>query len=60
LRLNDINALNLCAMANMHGGRLERADQLLSAASYRLPANTAIRENLALVRERLAKSEKTV
>jgi glycosyltransferase involved in cell wall biosynthesis len=60
LRSNDINALNLCAMANMHGGRLERADQLLSAASYRLPANTAIRENLALVRERLAKSEKTV
>jgi Flp pilus assembly protein TadD len=47
-------------MANMHGGRLERADQLLSAAAHRLPANTAIRENLALVRERLAKSEKTV
>jgi tetratricopeptide (TPR) repeat protein len=60
LRSNDINALNLCAMANMHGGRLERADQLLSAAARRLPDNPAIRENLALVRKRLEQSEKTV
>ena len=60
LRPTDINALNLCAMANMHGGRLDRADQLLSAAAHRLPANPAIQENLALVRKRLAQSEKTV
>ncbi len=59
LRPTDINALNLCAMANMHGGRLERADQLLNAAARRLPDNPAIRENLALVRKRLAQSEKT-
>lgn len=54
LRSGDINALNLCAMANMHAGNLERAEKLLNTAARRLPANPAIRENLALVRQRLA------
>jgi hypothetical protein len=52
LRPSDVNALNLCGMANMHAGHLDRAEKLLTAASRRLPANTAIRENLALVRRR--------
>lgn len=60
LRPADINALNLCAMANMHGGRLERAEQLLGIAARSLPGNPAIQENLAFVRKRLAKSEKNV
>jgi glycosyltransferase involved in cell wall biosynthesis len=54
LRPSDVNALNLCGMANMHAGHLERADKLLSSAAKRLPTNSAIRENLALVRKRRA------
>ena len=54
LRPSDVNALNLCGMANMHAGHLERSEKLLNAAARRLPKNSAIRENLELVRKRRA------
>jgi glycosyltransferase involved in cell wall biosynthesis len=53
---NDVNALNLCGMANLHNGNAERAEQLVTAALKRAPASAALRENLALIRERRAKA----
>jgi len=50
LRPNDINALNLCGMANFHSGKLERAELLLTQALRQLPQHAALQENLALVR----------
>ena len=47
---DDVNALNLCGMANLHSGNRERAEQLVSAALKRAPASVALRENLALIR----------
>ena len=47
---NDINALNLCGMANLHSGNVQRAEQLVSSALKRAPGSAALRENLALVR----------
>lgn len=51
----DVNALNLCGMANLHNGNVERAEQLVSAALQRAPTSAALRDNLALIRERRAK-----
>ncbi|MBA8882505.1 hypothetical protein FHW13_000320 [Dokdonella fugitiva] len=47
---NDINALNLCGMANYKTGRLERAEALFLNASRMLPSHAGIAENLAMVR----------
>lgn len=50
---NDVNAVNLCGMANFRAGNLERAERLLRAAVKRLPTHAGLRENLALIqRER--------
>ena len=57
LRPNDINALNLCGLANFRVGRLERAEAILTKAQKRLPRNASIRENLALVRARRTESD---
>ena len=48
----DINAMNLCGMANFHSGHLERAETLLALAVQRVPRNKALRENLDLIRAR--------
>jgi len=50
----DINALNLCGMANFHDGNLERAELLLAQALNKLPTHQALRENLALIRAKRA------
>jgi glycosyltransferase involved in cell wall biosynthesis len=52
LRPQDVNALNLCGMANFHAGKLERAEQLVALALQRAPANRALQKNLALIRAR--------
>jgi hypothetical protein len=49
---NDINALNLCGMANLHNGDVDRAEHLVAAALKRVPASVALRENLALIQQR--------
>lgn len=49
---NDLNALNLCAMANLHNQRYDRAEQLLLNADRLRPGVPAIAANLALVRGR--------
>ena len=54
LRPHDINALNLCGMANLHAGNIDRAEELLTIAVQRAPATPALQENLALVRARRA------
>ncbi len=46
----DLNALNLCAMANFHAGNRPRALALLEEADRRLPGHPFIRGNLDLVR----------
>jgi tetratricopeptide (TPR) repeat protein len=46
----DINAMNLCGMANFHNGNGERAELLLTQALQRLPQHRALQENLALIR----------
>jgi tetratricopeptide (TPR) repeat protein len=51
---SDVNALNLCGMANLHNGNVERAEQLVAAALKRAPKSVALRENLALIRARRA------
>ncbi|MBS0558320.1 MAG: glycosyltransferase [Proteobacteria bacterium] len=50
----DINALNLCGMANFHSGNLERAESLVGRALRQLPAHRALQQNLALIRARRA------
>lgn len=47
---NDINAMNLCGMANFHSGKRERAELLLTQALRQLPQHQALQENLALIR----------
>jgi tetratricopeptide (TPR) repeat protein len=51
---DDINAMNLCGMANFHGGNSERAELLLTQALRRLPQHRALQENLALIRAQRA------
>jgi tetratricopeptide (TPR) repeat protein len=50
----DINVLNLCGMANLHHGNVERAEALLTQALAQLPAHRGLQENLALIRARRA------
>jgi len=54
LNPGDVNALNLCGMANLHQGNLQRAEALLTQALQRLPSHRALQENLALIRARRA------
>lgn len=54
LRPHDVNALNLCGMANFHGGSPARAEELLTLAVKHAPESMALRENLALIRARRA------
>jgi hypothetical protein len=51
---DDINAMNLCGMANFHSGNGKRAELLLLQASQRLPQQRALQENLALIRSKRA------
>jgi glycosyltransferase involved in cell wall biosynthesis len=54
LRPRDVNALNLCGMANFHTGNIDRAEQLLTIALHRAPDNRLLQENLALIQARRA------
>ncbi|MEP6483184.1 MAG: glycosyltransferase [Rudaea sp.] len=56
LRPTDVNALNLCGMANLHAKRLDRAEALVTAAAARAPNNRLLQENLALIRAKRAKA----
>lgn len=49
-RGNDANVLNLCAMANLHGGDVARAEALITRALRRLPQHPMLRENLEKIR----------
>jgi tetratricopeptide (TPR) repeat protein len=49
---DDINALNLCGMANHHSGNAERAESLLLQAVHRMPQHLPLQENLALIRSK--------
>lgn len=52
----DINALNLCGMANMHVGNFSRAEALLLRALKVLPRHPGLEKNLHLIRERMGRS----
>ena len=52
LKPHDVNALNLCGMANFHAGKIERAEQLVALALQRAPGSRALQENLALIQSR--------
>ena len=54
LRPTDVNALNLCGMANFEAGVLDRAEELVARAVKRLPRQPALRDNLARIRARRA------
>ena len=54
LKPHDVNALNLCGMANFHAKKFERAEQLVALALQRAPNHRALQENLALIRARAA------
>ncbi|MDR3389250.1 MAG: glycosyltransferase [Rudaea sp.] len=54
LRGNDVNALNMCGMANFRSGNLDRAEDLMARAVRRLPKQQALRDNLALIRSQRA------
>ena len=54
LRPTDVNALNLCGMANLEAGALDRAEDLVARAVKRLPNKPALRDNLARIRARRA------
>jgi tetratricopeptide (TPR) repeat protein len=58
-RPDDINALNLCGMANFRSGNTDRAEILLSEASRRLPEHRGLRENLALVRSKRTPTDRS-
>lgn len=49
---DDLNALNLCAMANLHANRLDRAERLLNQANRLRPGLAPIMANLQLVQAR--------
>jgi glycosyltransferase involved in cell wall biosynthesis len=53
----DINALNLCGMANLRAGKLDRAELLLGMALQRLPGHAGLQRNLDLLRR--ARAENT-
>lgn len=54
LRPRDVNALNLCGMANYHRGHLQRAQALVARALQILPNHRALRENLELIDARIS------
>lgn len=54
LKPHDVNALNLCGMANFHAGKLERAEQLVALALKLAPGHRALQENLSLIQSRRA------
>jgi glycosyltransferase involved in cell wall biosynthesis len=54
LQPHDVNALNLCGMANFHAGNFDRAEQLVALALQRAPGSRLLQENLALIRSRRA------
>ncbi len=56
LRPTDVNALNLCGMANFQAGDLGRAEELVARAVKRLPRQPALRDNLARIRARRAET----
>ncbi len=58
LKPQDVNALNLCGMANLHVKKFERAEQLLTIALQRAPANRALQENMKLIQSRRAAAER--
>lgn len=49
---NDVNALNLCGMANLRHGDPLRAEALVLRALRILPDHAGLRENLRLIRAR--------
>lgn len=49
---DDLNALNLCAMANLHANRLDRAERLLNQANRLRPGLAPIMANLQLLQAR--------
>lgn len=53
---NDVNALNLCGMANFRVGNVDRSEQLLARAVSLFPTLPSLRENLEMVsRSKLAR-----
>lgn len=52
LKPSDINAANLCGLANYHAGNLERAEFLLAGAAARVPDHAGVAKNLELVRRK--------
>ncbi|MEP6941022.1 MAG: glycosyltransferase [Rudaea sp.] len=48
-RPRDVNALNLCAMANLRSGNFDRAEHLLVAALALVPGHAGLQGNLALL-----------
>ena len=59
LRPTDVNALNLCGMANFEVGALDRAEELVARAVKRLPREPALRDNLARIRAQRAETDST-
>ncbi len=55
-RPSDINALNLCGMANLRVGKLDRAELLLGMALKRLPEHPGLQRNLDLLRRTRAEN----
>lgn len=56
---NDVNALNLCGIANMQAGNLVRAESLLAQAVRIAPTHQPLLENLSLVRTKRAAASGT-
>lgn len=54
LKPGDINAINLCGLANYHTGNLDRAETLLAQAAALVPDHAGIARNLELVRRKRA------
>lgn len=54
LRPDDVNALNLCGLTNLHTGNLDRAEALLTRAVQKMPTHSGLAKNLELVRARRA------
>ena len=50
----DVNALNLCAMANLRSGNFDRAEQLFRAALALVPGHAGLQGNLALLARKRA------
>jgi len=53
-RPSDVNALNLCGLANLRAGQLDRAEALFTRALQQLPDHPGLRSNLDLLRRQRA------